>query len=157
VSAFAAVARPSRRRVRLLAVSVALNVFLAAALGAFLARPLFAPPKPRYGPMGRMIEALPADDAARMRAALERARPQQMVARDRVSVAQREVSAAIARNPYDEAAVRRALAAWQESWQGLIAEFNGELITALGTVSDEGRARFASAALAEDARRRAGE
>ena len=144
------------RRAGLFTASVALNLFLVMLLAAHLLRPTLAPAAPPHGegPIGRIIDGLPASDAGRMRAVLDRALPERTAARDRVSAAQREVAAAIARTPYDEAAIRRALLAWQASWQDFSTVFNTELIEAIRTLSDEGRARFAAAALAEDARRR---
>ena len=111
MSPTATFARPARRRIRWLGISVALNVFLVAILAAFVARPLLAEKRPRYGQIGRMIDALPAADALRMRAVLDRARPEQADERARVSAAQREVAGAIGRTPYDEAAVRRTIEA----------------------------------------------
>ena len=145
---------PPRRRFGWFGASLALNVFLLALLGAHLIRPALGPAAPARGdgPIGRIVEALPEPDAARMRAVLDRARPGRSAGRERVSAAQRDIAAAIARTPYDEAAVRAALAAWQARWHEFTTGYNTALIEGIGTLSDEGRARFAAAALAEDAR-----
>ena len=139
-----------------LAASLALNAFLVALLAAYLLRPALAPSAPGRGngPIGRIVDALPDAEASRMRAVLDRARPERDAAREKVAAAQRTVAAAIAKRPYDEAEVRRALDAWQASWQDFATDFDQMLIQALGTLSDDGRARFAAAALAEDARHR---
>lgn len=145
------------RRPGLLGVSVALNVFLVALIAAHLLRPALAPPPRAEGPIGRIVDALPLTEAIRMRAVLDRAQPGRQAARDRVSAARREVASAIARTPYDEDGIRRALAAWQASWHDFTTDFNAVLIEALRGLSDDGRARFAAAALAEDARHRRAE
>ncbi len=148
------------RRPALFALSLALNVFLVALIGAHLLRPaLVAPAAPSRaeGPIGRIVDALPQAEAIRMRAVLDRARPERQAARDRVSAAQHDVASAIAHSPYDEDEIRHALAAWQASWHDFTTDFNAVLIEALRGLSDDGRARFAAAALAEDARRRRAE
>ncbi len=139
-----------------LAASLALNAFLVAWLAAHLLRPAVAPSAPGRvnGPIGRIVDALPDAEASRMRAVLDRARPEREAARDRVAAAQRAVAAAVAHRPYDEAEVRRKLAGWQASWQDFATDFDAVLMEALRTLSDDGRARFAAAALAEDARHR---
>jgi uncharacterized membrane protein len=136
------------------AVSVALNVFLVALVTAHLVRPSLAPAaSPRTtGPLSRLLADLPAAEADKVRAVLDRERPAYQAARERVSAEHREVADAIARTPYDEDAVRRALASWQASWQEFSTRFNLVFIDAVRTLSDQGRARLADAARAEDAR-----
>jgi uncharacterized membrane protein len=152
------VARGSTRRGILLGASLGLNLFLAGVIGAHMLRPMLAGPPPgsAEGPLGRLIGALPPDDAQRVRAVLERERPNYVDARMQISVARREVAAAIARTPYDEAAVRAALSDWHDSLQRFAARFDVALLEALGTVSDHGRTRLADAITAEDARHRGG-
>jgi len=153
-STLAARLAPTRRH--LFGLSVALNVFLVALVGAHLIRPSLAPDAAphRGGPLGRMIAQLPPDEADKVRAVLDRERPSYQAARDKVSAAHREVAAAIGRTPYDEAAVRNALADWQASWHEFSTRFNIVFLDAVRTLSDQGRARLADAARADDARHR---
>jgi uncharacterized membrane protein len=152
-------ARRSPTRGYLFGLSVALNVFLVALIAAHLVRPSLAPAAPPRGggPLGRLIAQLPPDEADKVRAVLDRERPSYQAARDKVSAAHREVGAAIGRTPYDEAAVRSALADWQASWHEFSTRFNLVFLDAVRTLSDQGRARLADAARAEDARHRQAE
>jgi uncharacterized membrane protein len=152
-------ARRSPTRGYLFGLSVALNVFLVALIAAHLVRPSLAPAAPPRGggPLGRLIAQLPPDEADKVRAVLDRERPSYQAARDKVSAAHREVGAAIGRTPYDEAAVRSALADWQASWHEFSTRFNIVFLDAVRTLSDQGRARLADAARAEDARHRQAE
>ncbi|MCL2428951.1 MAG: periplasmic heavy metal sensor [Alphaproteobacteria bacterium] len=154
-----ALLRPPRPRALLLGLSVALNVFLIAMIGAHLLAASFAPAAmPRStGQLGKLIAALPEPDAARARAVLERERPFYQPARDHVSAANGAVAAAIAKTPYDEAGLREALAAWQTSWQGFATRFNVVFLDVVRSLSDQGRAELARAALAEEARRKRAE
>lgn len=146
-------------RGHLFALSVALNVFLMAMIGAHLARPNIVPANfPRAGaPLGRIIADLPPAEADTVRAVLDNEKPAYQAARERVSAAHREVAAAIARTPYDEGAVRHALASWQSAWHDFSTRFNLVFLDAVRALSDQGRARLAAAALAEDARHRQAE
>jgi uncharacterized membrane protein len=148
--------RPRSAGGGLLGLSLALNVFLLALIATHLLRPVLLPaPETRSeSRLDRIAAALPADDAERFRAVLDRERPVYQPARESVSAAQRAVAAAIAHVPYDEAAVRDALQEWQANWRGFSARFSQVFLDAVGTLSDEGRARLAQASLAEDARRR---
>lgn len=152
-------ARRGSTRGYLFGLSVALNVFLVALIAAHLVRPSLTPAAPPRGggPLGRLIAQLPPDEADKVRAVLDRERPSYQAARDKVSAAHREVAAAIGRTPYDEAAVRSALADWQASWHEFSTRFNIVFLDAVRTLSDQGRARLADAARAEDARHRRAE
>lgn len=152
-------ARRTSTRSYLFGLSVALNVFLVALIAAHLLRPSLAPAAaPRGGgPLGRLIAQLPPDEADKVRAVIDRERPSYQAARDKVSAAHREVGAAIGRTPYDEAAVRSALADWQASWHEFSTRFNIVFLDAVRTLSDQGRAKLADAARAEDARHRRSE
>ena len=135
-----------------------LNVFLVALVVAHLARSGWRPRRAtQRRPLGRIIAQLPPDEADKVRSVLDRERPSYQAARDKVSAAHREVAAAIGQTPYDEAAVRSALADWQASWHEFSTRFNLVFLDAVRTLSDQGRARLANAARAEDARHRQAE
>ena len=154
-SALAARLTPTRGGV--FALSVALTVFRVAVVAAHLARSTPAAPPRGGGPLGRIIAQLPPDEADKVRSVLDRERPSYQAAREKVSAAHREVAAAIGRTPYDEAAVRGALADWQASWHEFSTRFNLVFLDAVRTLSDQGRASLADAARAEDARHRQAE
>lgn len=136
--------------------SLALNAFLAALLAArLLAAP--APEPAPDTPLARMTAALPPEDAARFRAAVLAYGPSLQPSRTALAAAHATLADAIARSPYDPPSVAAALAAWQAAWRAYATGFSGALVTALGTLSDTGRARFAAAARDEDARRQAAE
>jgi uncharacterized membrane protein len=150
-------ARRSPTRGYLFGLSVALNVFLVALVAAHLARSTPTAPPRGGGPLGRIIAQLPPNEADKVRSVLDRERPSYQAARDKVSAAHREVAAAIGHTPYDEAAVRGALADWQASWHEFSTRFNLVFLDAVRTLSDQGRASLADAARAEDARHRQAE
>jgi uncharacterized membrane protein len=151
----------SRRRARglLFGGSLALNVFLLALVGTHLFGPMLAPlltsgrAGGEEGPLGRMIAALPAGDAQRFRAVLDRERPAYQPEREAARVAHRALAEAVAKKPYDRAVVQQAIQGWHESSRHYAARIDQALLDALDEVSDEGRARLAQASLAEDARR----
>lgn len=157
MSATTLLRRPRQRG--LLGLSVALNVFLVAVIAGHLLGPSLAPTTaPRTsGPLGRLLAALPEGEAEKARAVMDRERPSYQPERDHVSVAHQAVAVAIAKTPYDEAALKDALAAWQSSWQGFATRFNLVFVDVVRSLSDEGRADLARAALAEDARRKQSE
>ena len=152
-------ARLTPGRGRLFGLSVALTVCLAPLGVAQPARPRLPPSAPPRGggPLGRIIAQLPPNEADKVRSVLDRERPSYQAAREKVSAAHREVAAAIGRTPYDEAAVRGALADWQASWHEFSTRFNLVFLDAVRTLSDQGRASLADAARAEDARHRQAE
>ena len=139
---------------RLLWTSLGLNVFLLALMLARVAhvgrQEVTAPP--HEAPISRIIAALPSQDAARFRAVLVARRGVIMPARAAVSAAQARLAEAIRRRPFDQSAVSVALADWRENWQRFAMIFNSAVLAGLATLSDDGRARFADAAQAEDAR-----
>ncbi len=140
----------------LLWASLGLNAFLVALC---LARLLYGDVHPGASgpPIARIVAALAPDDAARFGAEMEARRDAITPARAAVSQAQARLAAAIRRAPFDPPAVRAALAEWQASWQGFVASFNVAVLAGLAQLSDDGRARFAAASVAEDARHVAAE
>ena len=92
-----------------------------------------------------MARDLPPMDADRFRAAMERQRPARETARARMDEARMAMSRAIGRTPYDEAAVRQSMQAWQTAWIEWSNQFGGSMLAALSTLSPDGRARLAEA------------
>jgi len=131
-------------RTRLLWASVAGNVFMAGVIGAHVvAHPSRGPPG-LAGAAGRMARSLPAEDAARFLAVMEWEGPSYDVASHRMADARADVSRAIARVPYDEAALRASLLAFQARWDETNLRFGERLLIAIGTLSPEGRAQLAA-------------
>ena len=130
-------------RTRVLWLSIAGNLFATALIGAHLAfRPQPGPPG-LAGAAERMARDLPAADAARFRAMLDRERPWYDMARRRMAEARMDLSRSIASDPYDEAAVREQMRNYQARWSETSGRFGESLLAAIGTLSPEGRAKLA--------------
>jgi len=131
-------------RTRLLWASIAGNLFLGGLVGAhFALRPRMGSPG-LAGAAERMARTLPSGDAARFRTVMDREKPWYDIARHRMTDARADVSRAIAHEPYDEAAVRASLLAFQARWDETNLRFGESLLVAIGTLSPEGRARLAA-------------
>ncbi len=127
-------------------VSLALNAFLAALVGAHLVGAAVAR-GPRHGidvAIARMAAVLPPADAARFRATLAAERSRYEPARRQVEQAQLGVAHAIGREPFDAARVRGAMQAWRERWPAFAGAFSASILDAVGTLSPAGRARLSA-------------
>ena len=133
-------------RTRVLWLSIAGNLFSATLIGARLATDHGSAPPGLAGAAERMARDLPPADAARFRATLDRERPWYDIARRRMAEARADLSSSIAQNPYDEAAVRERMLIFQARWAETSGRFGESLLTAIGTLSPEGRARLAETA-----------
>lgn len=132
-------------RTRALWLSVAGNLFSAALIGAHFVAARPSGPPGLAGFAERMARGLPPDDAARFRTVLDHERPWYDMARRRMAEARADLSASIAQNPYDEAAVRERMMAFQARLAETSGRFNESLLVAIGTLSPEGRAKLADA------------
>ncbi len=130
-------------RTRLLWLSIAGNLFSATLIGAHLAAGRPPGPPGLAGAAERMARDLPSADAARFRATLDRERPWYDMARRRMAEARADLSHSIAQNPYDEAVVRERMVVFQARWAETSGRFGESLLTAIGTLSPEGRAKLA--------------
>ncbi len=132
-------------RTRLLFLSLAGNVFALALIGAHVAgRRQFGPPGPDAA-IDRMARDLAPADGERFRAVMAAARPQHALARGRMEAARDAMSRAIGQAPYDEAAVRQAMLAWQSAWLEWSRGFGATMLTALADLSPDGRRQLAEA------------
>lgn len=129
-------------RTRVLWASIAGNLFAAALIGARLAAGSPGPPG-LAGAAERMARDLPAADAARFRATLDHERPWFDSARRRMAEARADLARSIAQNPYDEGTVHERMVAYQARWAETSGRFGDSLLTAIGTLSPEGRAKLA--------------
>lgn len=139
-------------RTRVLWLSIAGNLFSAALIGAHMAAGRPPGPPGLAGAAERMARDLPPADAARFRATLDRERPWYDMARRRMADARTDLSRSIAQNPYDEAAVRERMLVFQARWAETSARFGDSLLTAIGTLSPEGRAKLAETTQASASR-----
>ncbi len=135
-------------RTRVLWLSIAGNLFSATLIGARLATDRAPGPRGLVGAAERMARDLPAADAVRFRATLDRERPWYDMARRHMAEARADLSRSIAQNPYDEAAVRERMLVFQARWAETSGRFGESLLTAIGTLSPEGRAKLAETAQA---------
>ncbi len=137
----------SRWRQRLLWVSLAANLFFVALIGTHsLMRPAETPPG-LDGMVQRLASALPAADAARFRAAMERARPEFVRSHQAMETARVRLAGAIAARPFDEPAVTAGLQAFRSGWMVGSDQFSTSLLAAVRTLSPGGRARLGAAML----------
>jgi uncharacterized membrane protein len=137
-------------RTRLLFLSFALNLIAIPMIaGRFV---MHRPPLPQ-GPtrpeviVERMAHELPAEDAARLRAAMEPHLPDIDAARARMEAARAAMSRAIGQTPFDEAAVRAAMHTWQTAWMAWSDDLGTAMLAALAELSPEGRERLAEAGM----------
>lgn len=140
-----AAVRPGGRVRVFLAVSVALNLFLAGMMIAWHMRP---PPPPPPGPwFERMIQRMSADLPPADRAILQssyEARRQELDRMDKeVQAAREKVSAAMRAQPYDPAALEAAMAAARDVREPVIETVEQAVAEAATKMSPEGRAKLA--------------
>lgn len=139
------VARTGGRLRVFLAVSVALNLFLA---GVMIAWHLRSPPPPPQGPwfdrmVQRMSTNLPAPDREILLSSYQ-ARRSELARLDKEVQASREkVSAAMRSEPYDPAALEQAMAASREVREPVVATVEQAVAEAAARMSPEGRAKLA--------------
>lgn len=121
-----------------------LNIVLA---GLLLTRPMASEPRGRGldRMLGRIEAALPAEDRPRFRAVLDTERDRYADELAAMRTAHAAVDEAMAREPFDPAALRAALDAWTGRWAAFNAAFTGTMVDAIQAVSPTGRARIAAA------------
>ena len=134
-------------RTRLLWLSIAGNLFAVALIGSHMATGRSAGSGGLEGAVERMARDLPPADAERFRAVLAHERPWYDLARRNMEDSREALSQAIAHQPYDEAAVRARMQEWQARWAETSSRFGESLLSAIGTLSPEGRTRLAEASL----------
>jgi uncharacterized membrane protein len=134
-------------RTRLLFGSFALNLFTLALIGAHFAMRGRPGPPPPERIVEHMVHGLAAPDAERFRAVMAQRLPAIEAAHDRMEQARTAMAVAIAREPYDEAAVRRAMKDWQTAWMSMSDGMGDGVLSAVSTLSPDGRKRLADAGL----------
>ena len=134
-------------RTRLLWLSIAGNLFAVALIGSHMATGRPAGSGGLEGVVERMAHDLPPADAEQFRAVLAHERPWYDLARRNMDESREALSQAIAHQPYDEAAVRARMQEWQARWVETSSRFGESLLSAIGSLSPEGRTRLAEASL----------
>lgn len=134
-------------RTRVLWLSLAGNLFAATLIVTHLATQRTPGPPGLDGVVERMARDLPSADATTFRATLAHERPWYDLARRRMNESREALSQAIAQQPYDEAAVRARMQEWQARWIETSSRFGDSLLSAIGNLSPDGRARLAEAAV----------
>lgn len=132
-------------RTRLLFISFAVNLFLAGLIFMQMLSPHRRGPPGFEAIMDQMTRGMPEADAAKFRAVMLADRPRNEVARGQMEAARREMSRAIGQMPYDEAAVRAAMQAWQTAWLGWSNALNASILRSVAELSPDGRRSLAEA------------
>lgn len=141
----AAVARPGRRTRIFLAVSLALNLFLAGMMIAWHMRP---PPPPPPGPwFERMIQRMSADlppaDREILQASYQTRRGELDRMDKEVQAAREKVAATMRAQPYDPAALDQAMAEAREVREPVVKTVEQAVAEAAAKMSPEGRMKLA--------------
>ena len=133
-------------RTRLLWASLAVNLFALPMLAAPHVWPRHPPGPPSFDMLvERMARSLPPPDQVRFREAMMRERPWYDMSRHDMEGKRDAVAQAVAREPYDPAAVRAALLAMQAGLRDSAGRFDDSLVLVLGELSPGGRAELAEA------------
>jgi uncharacterized membrane protein len=139
-----AVARPGSRTRIFLAISLALNLFLAGMMIAWHMRP---PPPPPQGPwfermIQRMSTDLPSADRDLLQASYQ-ARKGELDRMDKdVQAARERVAAAMRAQPYDPAALEQAMAEARDVREPVVETVEQAVAEAAAKMSPEGRMKL---------------
>jgi hypothetical protein len=95
--------------------------------------------------VARIEATLPAEDRPRFRTVLEAERDRYAGELAAFRAASRAVDEAMAREPFDPAALHRALEQWSARWAAFSLAFTATLVHAMEAVSPAGRAQIAAA------------
>ena len=95
--------------------------------------------------VNRIEAALPAEDRPKFRAVLDAERGSYAAELAALRAAGTTVDEAMAREPFDAAAMRTALGDWSARWVEFNAAFTGTMVHAMEAVSPAGRAQIAAA------------
>jgi uncharacterized membrane protein len=104
--------------------------------------------------LGSVMRELPPQDREGAKAALERHRSETRAAFERMREAHRGVRAALAAEPYDTAALERALAAFRDAAGGAHAEMHKAMVEVAAGLSPEARKAMAESMQQRVERRR---
>ncbi len=137
---------PRGRAATWLGAAFGASVVLNLVLGGTLAWQAWRGPPPRGfdGMMARLEHRLPEADRPAFQAAIARQRATLAPKLEALREARPKVDAAVAREPFDPAALRGAAEDWARLWHDFTVSFGEATAEALAGVSPEGRARFAA-------------
>lgn len=124
--------------------SLALNLFLAALIGAHMLRAQilrhdFASQTPLQRALLQAEAALSPPDRTIFDKTLLAGEPGFAQAADQVAMARHNLAAVLLSQPYDPAATATAMNAWQQSWLQFQSAFRTPLLNALDAISPQGR------------------
>lgn len=95
--------------------------------------------------INRIEATLPVDDRPKFRAVIDADRDRYAAELAALRAAGRRVDEAMAREPFDSAALDAALTDWSARWAEFNAAFTGTMVRAMEAVSPAGRAQIAAA------------
>lgn len=124
--------------------SLALNLFLAAVIGAHMLRAqMLRHDLARQTPLQRALLQAEAALSPRDRAIFDKTllagEPGFTRAADQLALARHKLAAELLAQPYDPTATAAAMDAWQQGWLQFQSAFRGPLLSALGAISPQGR------------------
>jgi len=129
-----------------LPVSVILNLFLAALIVGHLVQQPKSNVAPGAPGLARMLAdaeaSLSPPDAAVFGSVIRNDRSRYADAITEFIRARDRLSKQITSEPFDPAAVKQGLAAWRQSWNHLLDDFDDTLVEALAKISPDGRRRL---------------
>jgi uncharacterized membrane protein len=137
--------KPSAWRRIALPASLALNLFLVAAIGGHVWRAhhdTFGAHTPLARALANAYSVLDQRDAAAFRAVMQRDEPRLGEAAAQIAQTRKDLQRALTAEPFDKEAARRALVAWRASGGHFLDNFGDTLIDALAQVSPEGRRKL---------------
>jgi uncharacterized membrane protein len=140
--------RPTRV---LLIASLALNLFVIGTAGALLTRLYFTSPPPvaterprtAAARIDRLAATLPGEDAAKLRAVFQAREPAVEATRDTLNRAYDRNRAILRAEPFDQAALRAAMAESREARARFDQALHDVIATAAAEMSPAGRAKLA--------------
>jgi uncharacterized membrane protein len=138
-----------RNTPKLLAISLAVNVFLAVVLGTLLLRQETEIPR---GTIGRLLQALPPPDRQAFDESLAAVRRASAQDRDLVAAALLHLAGVTEQSQAPPEDLARALAEWHQAVSRFARDMDPVLQMRILALTADGRARFAAAARNEAAR-----
>ena len=127
-------------RSRVLWLSLAANLFLAALAGAPHLMPRRPPGPPGFdGLVERMARQMPDTDADTFRHAMDRERPWYDISRRSLEEARAQIGRSIGQDPFDPVATRTAMTDMQDRLRESSQRFDESLVAALASLSPQAR------------------
>ncbi len=123
--------------------SLALNLFFIGLIAALAMREPAPSDRSASGRIERLASSLPAPDSDKLRAEFNASRSSVDGARSKYEEAREGIRAVLRREPFDNAAMREAMAKTRAARQDFDAVLQGVIAKAAGEMSPAGRAKMA--------------